>query len=268
MISGLYTAASGLIAQEQQQDVIANNLANVNTTGYKKDTALYLPFPTVFLNRVSDENVKMPGGNLMGVVTPIGEIGRGVQLRVDGVRPELTDEGSFIQTDNKLDCAIKGNGMFCVMTPNGLRYTRDGNFSLDQDGVLVTQSGYQVMGQAGRIVLNNTNNNITIDGSGRVFDDKEEIDTLRIGMFDKDTDLRKQGDNLFYKLDGGTLDEDDNVEHVQIKQGMLESSNVNVVREMVEMISGYRAYEASSKAVHAQDETLDKAVNSVGQITI
>jgi flagellar basal-body rod protein FlgG len=269
MISGLYTAASAMVAQEQQQDVIANNLANVNTTGFKKDTALYVPFPTVFLNRIHDGKTIVPGG-MVDNISPIGEMGRGVQLRVDGVVPELTKEGSYVETSNNLDMAIKGNGMFEVMTPDGIRYTRNGNFSLDASGQLVNQTGYPVMGQAGRIMLDSTN--VHVDESGRVFDvssgKPQEIDTLRIGLFTKDDKLRKQGDSLFYKLDGLPLQEDDRVESVQIKQGYLESSNVNVVREMVDMISAYRAYEASSKAVQSQDSTLDKAVNNVGAVSL
>jgi len=139
MISGLYTAASAMVAQEQQQDVIANNLANVNTTGFKKDTALYVPFPTVFLNRINDDKTMVPGG-MVDNVYPIGEMGRGVQLRVDGVVPELTEEGSYVETSNNLDMAIKGNGMFEVMTPDGIRYTRNGNFSIDSSGQLVNQT--------------------------------------------------------------------------------------------------------------------------------
>jgi flagellar basal-body rod protein FlgG len=269
MISGLYTAASALVAQEQQQDVIANNLANVNTTGFKKDTALFVPFPTVFLNRINDDKSVVPGG-MVDNISPIGQMGRGVQLRVDGVVPKLTEEGSFVHTSNNLDLAIKGNGMFEVMTPNGIRYTRNGNFSTDADGQLVNQSGYPVLGQAGRIMLNSTD--INIDESGRVFDNSDkksqEIDTLRIGLFTKDDNLRKEGDSLFYKLDRVPLPEDDRVENVQIKQGYLESSNVNVVKEMVDMITAYRAYEASSRAVTAQDSTLDKAVNSVGSVSL
>jgi len=265
MISGLYTAASGLIAQTQQQDVIANNLANVNTTGYKKDTALYVPFPTVFLNRINDDKTPVPGG-MADAMPPIGYMGRGVELRVDGIQPQTTEEGSYVETTNKLDLSIKGNGMFMVMTPNGPRYTRNGNFTLDPDGVLVTQQGNPVLGQEGQIKLNSTN--IHVDESGRVFDDKVEIDTLRIAMFSKDDKLRKEGDSLFFKLDGVPLTEDDNVEHVQVKQGYLETSNVNVVKEMVEMITAYRAYESSAKAIQTQDETLSKAVNDVGAITI
>ena len=269
MISGLYTAASAMVAQEQQQDVIANNLANVNTTGFKKDTALYVPFPTVVLNSINDDKTLVQGG-LGDNVYPIGERGRGVQLRVDGVVPELTEEGSYVETSNNLDMAIKGNGMFEVMTPDGIRYTRNGNFSIDSSGQLVNQTGYPVMGQAGRIMLDS--NNVHVDESGRVFDvssgKPQEIDTLRIGLFTKEDKLRKQGDSLFYKLDGLPLQEDDRVENVQIKQGYLESSNVNVVREMVDMISAYRAYEASSKAVQSQDSTLDKAVNNVGSVSL
>lgn len=266
MISGLYTAASGLIAQEQQQDVIANNLANVNTNGYKKDTALYVPFPTVFLNRINDEKNPIPGGSWMDAMTPIGMTGRGVQLRVDGIVPKLTEEGSYIQTDNSLDLAIKGNGMFVVMTPQGLRYTRDGNFSLASDGTIVTQSGFPVMGERGEI--NVDGKDVHVDANGKVYVDKTEIDTLRVAIFTKEDALRKQGDNLFYLLGGNALPEDDMSGEITIKQGYVESSNVNVVREMVDMITSYRAYEASQKAVQAQDTTLAKAVNDVGQITI
>jgi len=134
MISGLYTAASGLIAQTEQQDVIANNLANVNTTGYKKDRALYVPFPTVFLNRINDEKIPVPGG-MADAVSPIGYMGMGVQLRVDGIRPDITTEGSFVKTENSLDAAIKGNGMFMVMTPSGIKYTRDGNFTVNAERI-------------------------------------------------------------------------------------------------------------------------------------
>ena len=266
MISGLYTAASGLIAQTLEQDVISNNLANVNTTGYKKDTALYVPFPTVLLNRINDEKTSVPGGGFADAMPPIGYMGRGVELRVDGIQPETTEEGAYIETTNNLDLAIKGNGMFVVMTPNGARYTRNGNFTLDSDGTLVTQQGYPVLGQQGQIKLNSTN--IHIDGNGRVFDDKSEVDSIRVAMFSKDDQLRKQGDSLFFKLDGTPLTEDDNVEHVQVKQGYLESSNVNVVKEMVQMITAYRAYESSAKAIQTQDETLNKAANDVGAITI
>lgn len=266
MISGLYTAASGLMAQEQQQDVIANNLANVNTNGYKKDTALYVPFPTVFLNRINDEKTALPGGNWMDAMTPIGMTGRGVQLRVDGIVPKLTEEGSYIQTDNKLDLAIKGNAMFVVMTPQGLRYTRNGNFSMSSDGMLVTQSGFPVMGERGEINIDGRQ--VHIDQNGKIYSDKTEIDTLRLAVFTKEDALRKQGDNLLYMLGGAVLPEDDMSGQIQVKQGYLESSNVNVVREMVDMITSYRAYEASQKAVQAHDQTLAKAVNDVGQITI
>ncbi len=265
MISGLYTAASGLIAQEQQQDVIANNLANVNTAGYKKDTALFVPFPTVFLNRINDEKVPIPGGWADALI-PIGMTGRGVQLRVDGVVPKITEEGAFNQTDNPLDLAIKGNGMFVIMTPQGLRYTRDGNFLLDSEGTIVNKNGFPVLGLRGQINIDGKD--VRVDANGKVYVDKNEIDTLRIGLFTADDRLRKQGDNLFYTLNGNLLPEDDYSDAIIIKQGYIETSNVNVVREMVDMITAYRAYEASQKAIQAQDTTLSKAVNDVGNINI
>ncbi|MFW6211081.1 MAG: flagellar hook-basal body protein [bacterium] len=169
MISGLFTAASGLIAQTEQQDVISNNLANVNTTGYKKDTALYVSFPEMFLHRINDEKTTTPGG-MFEVLSPIGKVGKGVQLRSDGVRPAITQEGAFTETERPLDLSIKGNGMFVIDTPQGIRYTRDGNFSLDAENRLVTQNGNVVMGHAGEIILEGTN--IHIDEGGRVFSDE------------------------------------------------------------------------------------------------
>jgi flagellar basal-body rod protein FlgG len=264
MISGLYTAASGLIAQLQQQDVIANNIANVNTTGYKKDTALYVPFPEMFLYRVNDAKVPVPGG-VTDAFVPVGMVGKGVQLRVDGIRPDIT-EGSYIETGNKMDLAIKGNGMFVVMTPQGIRYTRDGSFSLDSEGTLVTQDGFPVLGQRGTITING--GDVRIDEAGRVFVDNNEIDTLRIAIYSKEDVLRKQGNNLFYMVNGNLLPEDSYVDYVNIKQGYLESSNVNVIREMVDMINAYRAYEAAQKAIQSHDQTLNKAINDVGNIQI
>ncbi len=266
MISGLYTAASGLISETYRQDVIANNLANVNTTGYKKDRALYITFPTVFLYRINDEKIKIPGFASADVLSPIGEMGRGVQLRYDGIQPAITEEGSYIETQNKLDFAIKGNGMFVINTPYGIRYTRDGSFNLDNDNKLVTKNGYAVLGTRGEITLDGTE--IHVDEAGTIFLDGQEIDNFRIAIFDEQSKLRKQGENLFYLLDGGLLPENEEGSEIQIRQGYLETSNVNVVREMVDMITAYRAYEASQKAIQAQDQTLNRAVNDVGNITI
>jgi flagellar basal-body rod protein FlgG len=266
MISGLYTAASGLIAQTEQQDVIANNLANVNTTGYKKDRALFIAFPEVFLNRINDEKVKIPGAGIRDLQTPIGMVGQGVQLRIDGVQPSITEEGSLVENDNKLSMAIKGNAMFVINTPNGIRYTRDGNFNLNSDGKLVTQSGYAVMGHAGEIMIDGAD--VRVDKTGDIYVNKNELDTLRLATFTKDDNLRKEGANLFYKPDGTELPENDLAENEQVMQGYLESSNVNPVREMVDMIAAYRAYESSQKAIQSQDETLDKAVNQVGTVSL
>ncbi len=265
MISGLYTAASGLMAQLTEQDVIANNLANVNTTGYKKDNALYVSFPNIFMNRLYDDQVKIPGGSL-DTLSPIGVVGKGVQLRVDGVVPDFTTEGSYTPTNNQLNLAIKGNGMFVIATDKGIRYTRDGNFKVDADQRLVTNDDCPVLGQRGEIIIDGSD--VHVDGGGRVFVNGAETDTLRIALFDKADKLRKEGNNLFYLLDGGALPEDSYVENVKIMQGYLESSNVNVVKEMVDMITANRAYEASQRAVQAQNETLNRAVNDVGIVTI
>jgi len=265
MISGLYTAASGLIAQLTEQDVIANNLANVNTTGYKKDKALYTSFPNMFLNRLYDDQTKIPGGSI-DTLSPIGVIGKGVQLRIDGVVPDFMTEGSYTPTDNNLNVAIKGNGMFVISTDKGIKYTRDGNFMVDSNNRLVTSDGNPVLGQRGEIIIDGSN--VHIDEGGNVYVDGKLSDTLRIALFDKTDKLRKEGNNLFFLPTGESLPEDDYVENVKVMQGYLESSNVNVVKEMVDMITAFRAYEASQRAVQSQNETLDRAVTDVGNVTI
>ena len=265
MISGLYTAASGMIAEQYRQDVVANNLANVNTTGYKKDTALYITFPSVFLYRIYGENEKIPGGKA-NILAPLGEMGKGVQLRPDGIRPLITREGNYIETGNKLNFAIKGNGMFVIKTPNGIRYTRDGNFSLDTEGRIVTQNGYPVLGERGEIIIDG--DNFYTDEAGRIFIDKQEIDNFRIALFSKNDKLRKEGNNLFYLSGGGELPENSGSGSIKVLQGYLEGSNVNVVKEMVDMITAYRSYEAAQKSIQAQDQTLNRAVNDVGNITL
>ncbi|KKC30722.1 flagellar basal-body rod protein FlgF [Caldanaerobacter subterraneus] len=251
MIRGLYTAASGMLAQTKVMDVLANNLANVNTVGYKKDVVVLSSFPNF-------ETIREGGDN----VPPDRKVGRIEYGVLIDTFHTVFEEGPLMETTGKLDFAIDGNGFFVVNTPQGERYTRDGAFTMNADGYLVTKDGYLVLGENGPIRL--SQGDVSVDENGNIINNGQLVDRLRIVDFDNYDALKKQGDNLFY------LDNAVNTQIIpatgRIKQGFLEGSNVNSVKEMVNMISVMRNYESNQKVVTAFDETLGKAVNEVGRV--
>jgi len=249
MLRGIYTAASGMTTETVRTDTTANNLANASTTGYKKDVAVDKAFSGLLLQRLND-----------GPDATIGTLGVGAA--VDQISTEHAP-GSLRSTGNPLDAAIDGRGFFTVQTPNGLRYTRNGSFTRSAADQLVTSEGYPVMGQNGPISLRGAEGGtISISQDGRLSIDEVETDQLRLTDFVDPSRLIKEGSN-FYAA-GDAVQEKNST--VRIAQGSLELSNVNVIAEMVNLIAGYRSYEINSKAVLAQDQMLDKAVNEVGRV--
>ncbi|MCX7781852.1 MAG: flagellar basal-body rod protein FlgF [Negativicutes bacterium] len=247
MIRGLYAAASGMVAEALRNDTIANNLANANTGGYKKDIAVSKDFAAALIRRIND-----------GADEPvIGMLGRGAVIDEVAV---IHTAGIIRPTGNALDAAIEGKGYFAVETPNGLRYTRSGSFSRNAQGELTTGDGYRVMGENGPLRINNGQVHFAEDGAVQV--DGIEIGRLQLTEFADEKLLAKEGSSLFR----ATGDAAGVPASGRIRQGMLEMSNVNVVAEMVNMIAGYRAYEINAKAVEAHDQLLDKAVNEVGRV--
>ncbi|EGO64072.1 flagellar basal-body rod protein FlgF [Acetonema longum] len=253
MIRGVYSSASGMLAESLRTDVTANNLANANTTGYKKDVAVNKDFASLLIKRIND-----------GQEENIGRLGVGVQ--VDEV-VTMHDMGVTRVTGNPLDLAIEGKGFFAVETPTGVCYTRNGNFTRDSLGQLVTQDGYRVLGQGGAIQLDGSTI-IGQNGSVRVtLTDDDQAEAIEVGQlqfveFDNEKQLRKIGDSLYVYEGEQPPAQASGI----IQQGMLEGSNVNVVTEMVNMITGYRAYEISAKVVQTHDTLLDKAANEVGRV--
>lgn len=252
MLRGLYTASSGMITETKVMDVLSNNLANVNTTGYKRDSVITSAFPDYMFTRNGGDNIP-PGGQ-------IGKMDYGIL--VDTLHTNF-QEGALSETKGKLDFAIDGNGFFVVDTPNGQRFTRDGSFAMSKDGYLVTQEGYYVEGLNGPIKL--SEGNISVDEAGNIINNGQNIDKLNIMDFNNYDGLRKEGDNLFY-IDNAVLSVQIIPSTGRIKQGYLEESNVNPVNEMVNMISVMRTYESSQRVVTAFDETLGKVVNEVGKV--
>lgn len=241
MIRGIYTSASGMAAQMRVQDLSANNLANVNTIGYKKDIPALVAFPELFLHRFNDHASGVWG--IRPSPTPIGTLGTGV-----GVEEVALDmkPGPLQETGRELDFALGGDGFFVVTTPQGRRYTRNGSFNTDAQGQLVTAAGHQVLGREGLPLYHG---------------DQDLTDELLVVDFAPDTVLIKEGDSLYRSAGEGQV-----VAGARIIPGTLEQSNVDVVTALVEMIEVMRTYEANQKVLQVQDQTLEKAVNEVGRV--
>jgi len=244
MIQGLYIASQGMTALAQKQDQIANNLANVNTTGFKQSGL----FTAAYQNHLKNDNDQVFANR---------------EFKVDEVYIDYT-EGTMRSTGSDLDMCIKGSGFFKVMTDDGVRYTRNGNFSLNNEGLIVTGDGSKLMGTEGYMRVE-PNMKVTISDSGEVIQNGESKGVIKIVDFHKPYEMKRHGNSYFTPLD--------TVEAVElqsqgffVKQGFLETSNVDMIRNMVQMITTYRNYEADQKALHSQDETLQKAVNEVGKV--
>jgi flagellar basal-body rod protein FlgG len=236
-----------MVSESIRTNVISNNLANVNTTGYKRDETVNSEFEKALLSRIHDGEE----------VPKIGELGHGTF--VDEIFTEHS-QGSFVETGNNLDLAIAGSGYFAIDMPQGVRYTRDGSFVRAGDGTLVTHEGRAVLNQQGQPINIPDGGQISISPDGNIFVDNTPVDTLQFVEFGDERNLRKIGENLYEAANGEQAAQASGT----IEQGLLERSNVNVVSEMIKLINAYRAYEANSKSVVTQDSLLDKAVNNVG----
>ena len=249
MIRGLYTAAAGMNAQQHQIDVTSNNIANVNTTAFKQDRAEFQDLMYESLNFTA-------GATSEATSNPTG-IDTGLGVRISGIQKNFL-QGSLKQTGNSLDIAIEGNGFFEITLPNGdSSYTRNGSFKLDGEGNIVNGQGYPL---AQGVTIETGATNISIAQNGLISYDLNGVETqagpIQIFDFANTAGLTPQGNSL-YGISGTSGDpvEIENAQ-VQLRQGMLESSNVKLVNEMVDLITAQRAYEASSKSISTTDEML------------
>ena len=253
MLRGVYTAGSGMIAEGYRTDTIANNLANVDTLGYKRDVNVTRDFKSELIRRISDEADQ-------GEKPIIGRMGFGVITEANFVNHS---GGPMTVTDNPLDVAIDGDGYFTVQTPDGLRYTRAGNFVINANQEIVTMDGYQVLGQ-GNVPLVRMDDQlpIYIAPDGVVYNGDQEVGTLALVNFDNKNRLVKQAGTMFMAQDGAN-----EVQFVgRVHQGVLEKSNVNAVQEMINLISSHRAYEINSKTVQTEDQITERAITDVARI--
>lgn len=263
---GIYTALSGAIAQNQRLDTIANNIANTNTTGFKKDQQVFYEYLTA--NEKGSDIIKAP--RVPASIESFYEMNGGDRGYVDS-RGTFTDhtQGSLKQTGNPLDVAIEGAGFLEVLSPAGVRLTRNGALRVDGQGRLVTKEGFPVLrsgvGQnpAAR-VLNIDSRNVTISQNGEIYSGRESIGSLSVVDVGNVDALQKVGSSL-YKLKPNLDPGLSLAEESKVRQGFLEGSNVNVVDEMTKMISATRVFESTQKAIQAFDGMNNKLINVVGK---
>ena len=226
MVRGLYTAYTGMVNSQHRLDVVSNNLANATTTGYKKEGCTTQSFDAVY-----------------------------------GINWE---QGSFVTTDNTYDFALSGKGFFTISFTNkagetSTMYTRDGSFQMNADGYLVTKDGDYVLGESGEpIVLPTDATNIAVEPTGEIYADNEYVDSFLLTDFEDYNYLEMYGENLYRAIDGATQADEVTA---TVNQGFKEASNINVVSEMVEMISIAREYESGQKVINAMDEMMSKMVS-------
>lgn len=276
MLRGIYTGASGMIAQQARLDVVANNLANVDKTGFKKDLTLFKAFPDMLIRRLSDNGLGITPSGSFDSMPYVGKLGTGVE--VNEVFTDF-DQGSLQRTENNFDLALDGRGFMTVQTERGERYTRNGAFTINQDGILMTHNGYPVLGENG--IIRVQQNNFIINERGEVMvnaaidpndlasmanNDWSQpviLDRLKLADFEKIRELKKEGDSLWKETEfsGPPIPP----ENVKVVQGFLEKSNVNMIREMVDMIEVQRSYEANQKAVQTHDTELGRLINEVAR---
>lgn len=226
MERGLYIAASGMLAEMVRQDQIANDLANASTPGYKPDRATQRSFGELLLaNQRTGQ--------------PIGGLGLGVEI--DSIQTDLSP-GPTRDTGEPLDLAVEGDGFFAVNTPQGVRYTRNGQFTVTPQGTLATAQGFEVLGRGGQPVR-------VADGA---------VDPNTVGVFAV-PDAQKQGDSLFTGAAAGQA-------AGRVRAGALEGSGADPSRSMVDLIASFRSFEAGQRVIRTIDDTLEKAANRVGSL--
>jgi flagellar basal-body rod protein FlgF len=278
MIRGIYNSASGMIAQQARIDVISNNLANVDKTAFKRDLTIFKAFPDMLIRRINENGLGITPAGSYDTMPYVGKLGTGVE--VNEVFTQFT-QGSLQRTENNFDLALEGRGFFTVQAERGERYTRNGSFTINQEGILVNHLGYPVLGENG--IIRVQKNNFMINERGEIivnaalslepedlvgltnnsWEEPVVIDRLKIVDFENIREIKKEGDSLFRETEfsGPPLPP----ENVKVLQGFLEKSNVNIVREMVDMIEVQRSYEANQKSILAHDQALGRLINEVAR---
>lgn len=257
MLRSLYTAYSGMLNEQRRMDIMTNNLANVTTAGFKMESSTSQSFDKVLGIKIRDVSEAYND-------RPIGKMSFGVKIG-----EVFTDfqQGALRETAGKYDLALSGEGFFAVRFVDekgneSEKYTRDGNFRLAVDGFVTDVYGNKLKTESGVLQVPLDTAEISISVDGTVFADNKRIDKIKIVDFEDYDYIEKFGNNLYKTVDGATEKEPT----AQVLQGYIEQSNVNPVREMVNLITITRAYEANQKMIQSSDSIMEKAVNSIGKV--
>ncbi|MCL1906276.1 MAG: flagellar hook-basal body protein [Clostridiales bacterium] len=256
MIRSHYIAASGMMLQRRKMEVITNNIVNVETSGYKRDNLISRSFDDVMIQRIHDNNGGIAPHRIVNRRRNVGPLDFGVH--VDFIDTDYS-QGYLETTELPTDFALIGDAYFVLETPAGTRYSRAGALNVDPEGYLCNADGFYVQGLNGRIHTGGLD--FVVNEIGDITVDGEYIDTFALVDFETPADLRKQGHNLFLSPEGAARPATD----IRIRQYTLEMSNVEISREMVDMMMVYRAYETNQRILTMLDETVGKAVNDIAR---
>ena len=258
MVKGLYTAYTGMLNEQHRMDVLTNNLANADTNGFKKEGATSQSFDAILAYKIKDSSEGTHLSRRLGVNHPGVKIGEG-----------YTDfsQGPIKSTGNTYDLALTDSGFFAVEFTNkagetSIKYTRDGDFTLTENGRLVTRDGDPVLDVNGSPIEVNQLLPVEINSSGQIIQDGRVVATIQITDFENYDYLERYGENYFQPIEGAQEKE----AAAEIRSGYLETSNMSVVTEMVNMITVARAYESNQKVITTYDSTLEIAANQLGRV--
>ncbi|WP_158736964.1 flagellar hook-basal body protein [Alteribacillus sp. YIM 98480] len=276
MLRGFYGAASGMITQQRRTEMLNDNMSNINTPGYKEDKGSTRTFPEMLIQA---QNNNTPFGRTS---TPIGELATGVYLQD---RTPNFEQGDMLETGNNTDVGLlqgvlpenedgeQGSLFFTVLNEDGEeRYTRNGNWTVDGEGFLITSQGYYVLDEDGE-PLEVDNENFMIDENGLVTNEEgEEAGQIDIAYAENANNLVKEGNGLL-RLDGEADEEEELPSAIgndeiafQLNQGFLERSNVDPGETMTEMMNTYRMFESNQRILQAYDQSMERAVNDIGRL--
>ena len=257
MVKGLYTAATGMVNEQRRVDVLANNLANSSTTGFKAEGSTSESFYDVLAYKIKDTSEPFAARRL-------GAMNLGVKI---GETYTDYSEGSFVTTNNDYDMALSGKGFFAIEFTSkqgevSTKYTRAGDFIVNTKGELVNKNGDFVLDINGQHIILDPIVKPTMGLDGTIYQNGNAVATIQVQDFEDYNYLKKYGENYYDAVEGATPIEST----ATIYNGMLEASNVQTVKEMVNLINYQRAYETNQKMIQAHNETLEVAVNDLGKV--
>ncbi len=279
-LKNIWVPLSGQVAQQRKVETIANNVANANTVGFKKDQLVFKEHLTALTKGADD--IHIPRKEFSPADFYHTQGAENAMVSVDGSYT-IHEQGQFIPTSNPLDIALKGDGFLEVLTPTGVRFTRKGNLSMNREGELVTDQGHRVLSHLNmtnsslrepasassvppaeeRVIKLPANAKITISLDGEVLSREGTVAKLSIVEFSDKHALKKEGNSLFITPDENNINRTDI--KTTVNQGFLEGSNVNAIEEMSELIKAHRHFESIQKAINAYDSISGKAANDIGK---